>query len=421
VRPWIEQEGYPVVSIRRVTSRGQPELELRQQRFTEQPQRKRAGTARDATLWPIPWLGRFGGSRGGRGKLERHLLRGAVTRIPLENAPRFIYANAEESGFFRPLHDAAEIRQLANNLDSLSAVERMGLIDHQWAHVRGGRASIGALLELADRFRDEDDADVLETLRQPLGFIAESLIPEAAPRCEEPFRIWLHDLFEGSFAELGWKPAAREPDAIRLRRAALLGIAGGIAASPSVVEEAAARCQHYLRDRRSIDANLADSVVVLGAQVGNAALHQHFLDAMLAASTPQERSRFLLALCGFRAPKLIDKTLALTLTKTVSVQDVVFVLTHLLANPAAKEQCWSFIIKRWNRLQKRLPPLLANRLIEATPSLLSDTHRREVALFFREHPLPNGERALRQALERFAWYKGFRRKAAADLSRWAGV
>jgi hypothetical protein len=76
---------------------------------------------------------------------------------------------------------------------------------------------------------------------------------------------------------------------------------------------------------------------------------------------------------------------------------------------------------RWQQLQKRVPPLLASRLIDATPALLTDAHRREVARFFRDHPLQNGERALRQALERFSWYKGFRRKAATDLARWAGV
>jgi hypothetical protein len=62
-----------------------------------------------------------------------------------------------------------------------------------------------------------------------------------------------------------------------------------------------------------------------------------------------------------------------------------------------------------------MPPLLASRLIEATSALLDPSHRREVATFFRAHPLPSGERVLRQTLERFDWYRGFRREAAADL------
>lgn len=37
---------------------------------------------------------------------------------------------------------------------------------------------------------------------------------------------------------------------------------------------------------------------------------------------------------------------------------------------------------------------------------------------FREHPTPSGGRALRQSLERFDWYRGFRRDAARELTVW---
>ena len=48
--------------------------------------------------------------------------------------------------------------------------------------------------------------------------------------------------------------------------------------------------------------------------------------------------------------------------------------------------------------------------------LRTPRYRREVAAFFREHPVKSGERALRQSLERFDWYRGFRRDAARDLT-----
>jgi len=67
-----------------------------------------------------------------------------------------------------------------------------------------------------------------------------------------------------------------------------------------------------------------------------------------------------------------------------------------------------------------MPSLFAGRLIDATPSLLTAAYRRDVAAFFRNNPVPSGERALRQALERFDWYKGFRSEAAVDLADWLG-
>ena len=46
------------------------------------------------------------------------------------------------------------------------------------------------------------------------------------------------------------------------------------------------------------------------------------------------------------------------------------------------------------------------------------TSKEALARFFREHPVPSGERALRQSLERFDWYRGFRRDAARELEAW---
>ena len=57
---------------------------------------------------------------------------------------------------------------LAEELEALSAVERMGLLGHQWAIVRTGRAKIDAFLDLAMSFRGERDPDVLIALNTSL-------------------------------------------------------------------------------------------------------------------------------------------------------------------------------------------------------------------------------------------------------------
>jgi len=185
-----------------------------------------------------------------------------------------------------------------------------------------------------------------------------------------------------------------------------------------VIARAAARCEDYLADRRAIDPDLADGVVALAARVGDAGLQRRFAAAMRDATTPQEARRFLLALGAFRAPRLVEKSLELALTQAVPTQDVVPLLARMLANPEAREATWAFVQARWARLRRRMPPLLASRLVESTWHLLEPGHRRAVARFFSANPLPSGERALRQSLERFDWYRRFRRPAAAALAHW---
>ncbi len=409
-RAWIERPGHPVLAIRR--SRDGRALELRQERFLQQSGRAKAAP------WPIPWVARMG-SGGGAGRLERRLVTRARERVTLPaRAPRFVYGNAEESGFFRPLHEGRELEGLLGSLGALSAVERMGLVDHQWALVRARRAGMASFLDVVDALAAEGDPDVLDALRGPLGFLGGGLVPEAVPELEPAFRGFLVDRFGPAFRELGWSPRRGERQEQSLRRAALLGIVGSIAGQPEVLEEAAKRCDAYLKSRRSLDPNLADAVVGLAARTGDRTRHERFVAAMRSASTPQEQRRFLLALGSFREPRLVDRSLALALTPAVATQDVVFLLTRLLSNPAARERAWRFVRSRWAKLAKRMPPLLASRLVESTWWLLTPAYRREVARHFAAHPLASGERALRQTLERFDWYRGFRRDAAKELRSW---
>ena len=417
VRAWIEQPGFPLLEVKRVRENGRPALAFHQQRFRGRAATKGARRAPEPR-WPIPWVGRLG--KPGRGtQLERRLLekRREVMVLPGE-APRFVYGNADEGGFFRPLHDEAELAVLAASRAELGAVERMGLLGHQWAAVRAGRAGLAASLDLALAFGDEREPDVLAALRGPLAFSVDRLGREAGAEVQEALRGRIAEAFGPAFDAVGFDPGAQENDDARLRRAALLALVGDVAEAPRAVAEAAARCERYLADRRSLDPNLADTVAALGARAGGAQRFDAFLAAAEGAGTPQERRRMLLALGEFRDPDLVERALALTLTDRIGTQDVAILLVRLLGNPAAREAAWAFMKRRWAKLRRRLPPMLVTRPIEATPALGTRAARRDVAAFFKANPVPTAARALRQALERFDLDSELAARALPELRRW---
>ena len=416
VRPWIEQDGFPVITLRRARVDGRTILTLRQERFAGDPRPRKRGAAKPRR-WSIPWVGRVSDARG-RVRIVRQVLTAASSRADLGTGEtRFVYGNADEGGFFRVLHDGASLVALGESLPLLSAVERMGLVDNQWALVRAGRAPVESFLDLADAFGDEPESDVLIALRAPLAFLEDRLAAAAGARVSERVRDWVAARFGPAFLELGWESGAGEADDTRLRRAALIGLLGDVAEWPPVLVAAGERFETYLAARDALEANLADPVVQLAARSGDVARYDAMQEALERAATPQERRRFLLALAEFRAPKLVERTLALCLTDRVPTQDMAFVLVRLLANRDARERAWSFVQKRWTRLVRRMPPMLASRLVEATPAL-GPKHRRDVAAFFRSHPLPTGGRALEQALERFDLDTAFCKSEAKGLAKW---
>jgi aminopeptidase N len=365
-------------------------------------------------------VGRLG-SGGRRTRTERHLVAAARAEVRLEGkAPRFAYGNADEGGFFRPLHEPDELRALAGALDALTAVERMGLVGHQWALVRAGRAALPGLLDLALACGAERDADVLLALRGPLAATSRMALRALGAEADARLRARVAEAFRAGWDEVGFDAGPRDDDDRRLRRAALLVLRGEVAEDPVLCAAAEERCARYLEDRSSLEANLADPVVALAARRGDEALYERFLATATSARTPQERRRFLMGLADFRKPALVARTLELSLGEQVGTQDVAILLVRLLANREAREAAWGFMKRRWAALRRRMPPLLASRPIEALPALATPEWKRDVAAFFRAHPVPTAARAIRQTLEQFDLEAAFERREKERLARWLG-
>jgi aminopeptidase N len=218
--------------------------------------------------------------------------------------------------------------------------------------------------------------------------------------------------------QLGFDARAGESDEIRLRRAELVTLVAVVAEAESAREQAEARCQSYLKDRLSLDANLVTPVLAVGAQNAGAARLSAYLEASTSDPTPQERRRFRMALGDVRDAKLVDSVLRLCLTDRIPTQDVALLLARLLSNRHARVATWGFIKAEWPSLRERMPAMLVSRLVEVTPRLRGETYRKEVASFFAANPVPSAARALRQAQERFRLDAAFRKRAAPALRRW---
>jgi len=283
--------------------------------------------------------------------------------------------------------------------------------------VRAKRDRIESFLDVADALGDETDHDVLGGVTGPLALLDEQVV-EPGGSAQAQLRAWVARRFQPGLQELGWEAAVDEPDDVRLRRAALVRLVGGVAEAPAVLQEARARLDRYLDDRASLDVNLADAVVSLAARGGDEALYDRYREVAAAARTPQEQRRFLLNLASFRTAETVRRTLAGLLTPEIPTQDVAFLLMRLLANSAGRRETWRFLTRRWSVLRRRVPPLMLARLVDATPALREPRYAREVRAFFTAHPLPEAARALRQALERFRLNAELRRRTAPGLARW---
>lgn len=417
-RAWIKQPGFPVVTFSRDEEKNKAELSVRQERFKASPTTKIAGGG--ANSWPLPLVVKV--PRGTRGsKTERALVQKVRDKIELSGSkvPDWYYGNASEGGFYRPLHDDECLAALTENFqDHLEPVERMGLAGHQWAIVRAGRAPLASFLSIVDACREEGEYEVLDTLVGPLSFLDDQIVDAAGPECRAQLQTWLERTFGPARIELGWDADPDEPQARALRRSSIFKLVGVLAENRDVAEESATRLEAYLDDPTTLDPNLADSFVSIVAREGDYERFTKMRAAVETTRTPQERRRLQLSLADFRQTRAMEQGLAMSLTPEVPTQDVGFLLIRYLSNRVARPLAWAYIQKNWEAIAGRLPPMMASRLIEATALLQTKEHRKDVATFFKQHPVDTAARALKLALERFDVNEEFRRRAATELKEW---
>jgi puromycin-sensitive aminopeptidase len=414
VRPWIEREGFPLVRVQLQARAGRQRLVLEQQRF-----RARGGSSGSSKPWPIPVVLAVGA--GGRRRDVRLLLNRERTSVALPRNTQFVYANAEEGGFYRPLHDEQLLAAITKHRKQLDSSERLGLITHLWSSVHAGYAPLAGLLDLACALGDERDPDVLAALGPPLAHVLDQIAPAAGRDACKALRERLAAAFAPALATLGVRGKRKERESVRLRRGELLTVTAVLCEEPQAVQAAEALCESYLRSPAQVDANLVVPALVVGARLGDGKRHARYVQGASSERTPQERRRLRMALAEFRDPDCVARTLALCLRETIPTQDVALLLARMLQNPDARTQTWRFIQRRWPELRERMPAMLVSRLIDATPALQTDAHRRQLVAFARKHPLPTATRALAQADERFAIDARLRTRAAPELRSWLGL
>ena len=255
-------------------------------------------------------------------------------------APRFVYGNAEEGGFYRPLHDEVELAALAGALDALAPVERMGLVGHQWAAARAGQARVDAFLDLA------------LSLRQGARPRRAGGAARPARGCARVRRA----ARSGAEAEAALRARVARVLRARLRRGRL---GRRRRASATTTACAAPRCWRWWAKwakrppcwpRRASAAPPSSPIAARSSRTcrmrssrwPRAAATRRSSSASSSAAreatTPQDQRRFLLGLGAFQEPKLVERALSLTLTDAVGTQDVALLLHAARSRTARRAQ-----------------------------------------------------------------------------------
>jgi aminopeptidase N len=417
--------GVPVVAAEFQCSGKVPTVTLRQQRFFLNPQRSGAGNQ----TWVIPVCLNMlsaggptagsstsaGAAAGGASVPQCELLGGREQTFKLDRCGLNAFLNAGGAGYYRSAYPAEAITALSSKMDKLTAVERLALLNNEWALVRSGSHRIGSFMDVAWGLRSDQSATIIRNLGQQLTFITDYLVTGAD---RDEYQQWVRRLLRPAIQELGWTAKPGDSDERRQLRATVFYILGYNGRDPEVLEQANKFLQEYLRDPATVDPTLLHPVLRLAAMQGTPALYDELRRRAAASSDPETYYRYLEALANFSDPELLQRTLEYALSNDVRSQDMAHLVAAVMANPAGRELAWQFVRSHWDQVQQKGSVYSGIYLVQAMSSFCDPTMAQQVQQFFQEHPLPVVERNVRQSLEQIHDCVETRQRQQPDLAHW---
>jgi puromycin-sensitive aminopeptidase len=379
---WIFQGGHPVVTAE-LNGDG-TRLHLDQSRFLYL-----SDTADADATWEVPMLLGVGD------EVRRVLLGHDPLDVDLDAPGTLVRPNAGAAGFFRVHHSPELLAILAARArDELNALERYALVDDTWASTVAGSIPASQFLELSRGFVDEDDVAVWRRLASSLSALTR-VVPDDGLGA---VRAHTRELVSPALDRLG-EPSDQDSDRQRELRGVLfesLGTTGDDAGTQSAARDLLAR---HLADEE-IEPNLAAAALRVVATSATTDDFERIVDRFRSATSPQEKQRFLFSLALVRDGELFDRVVAMAATDEVRTQDGPFLLRNTLMNRRNGPVAWRFVRQRWSDLLDRFPHTSIARMLEGVRTFTTAELAADVEAFLAEHPVPTGERTVRQHLER---------------------
>jgi puromycin-sensitive aminopeptidase len=389
---WINQGGYPVVSVERGDSPAK--LVLRQRRFVydgrESPER-----------WTVPLDLRA--SLAGEVHRERVLLGEPVASVTFPGPVDWVVVNGGAWGFYRTRYSPELWRALrdAGPAAALSPLERFALVSDAWAAVVSGDGDLGDWVDVVTTVAVDADPDVWGAVLGTLGLLDLLAGAGSGDADRAALEAFARRLAAPVWQRLGWDPPAGEDERTAVARGRVLLALGEIAGDQAIVAEATRRVRLHLADDQA--GVLAPDVVGPAAQIavaaGDAALWEELLDAYRRSDKPQDKLRYLYSLAHTPDPGLRLRTLELSVGEEVRAQDAPFLVASVLSRRGQAE-AWRWLESRWEDLSSRLPTNLVLRVVEAVTAFVDGELAAAVHRFCETHELGVTELRLAQILER---------------------
>ncbi|HEY2626885.1 MAG TPA: M1 family metallopeptidase, partial [Candidatus Udaeobacter sp.] len=293
---WIEQPGFPVVKVKRDGEN----VSLMQQRFTIHFPNA------PVLQWKIPLTYLLIGDA----KPQSRLMTEKVDKLRNIPVDRALKLNADGAGNYRVEYDEPSWKQLLDSLPKLGVADRVNLLGDAWAFVQANRTPLSSYFHLIEDLPPGVELAEREQIIDAFDYINRLLIGNAA---REKFQNYARSILRPTFDRLGWEPKKDDAPRAALLRASLIEALGELN-DQEIVAGCRQRFQKYIVEPESIVPDLRPSVLRVVGHYADDPTWSKLRELGLKTTSTEEKQNYYDALASARDPRLVTKSLQISLT-----------------------------------------------------------------------------------------------------------
>ena len=399
VNSWLKQPGFPLIEIKQNGTN----LKISQNRYLLEPGRKPS-----MGKWIIP----LSIDAGGQTISKLFSQKSVSIRIP--KSIGFV-ANYGRKGFYRVKYDEGTLLDLKMLVDQkqILPIDRWAIQNDLYSLCVSGNENVRNYLDFSDAYFNEDS--YLSTIN--VGHNLSSIYFRSYDeKFSEEIKEYAVNYLRKILHDVGWDPKKSDKHTDALLRSFAISTLGRMD-DEDVCKEAHNRYRKFLQNSKSLHPDLIEPVCSIVAWTGNSKTYDELVKLYQKAKTMEEKLRFLGAMCGFKDPKLLKKSLDFSQTPNVRSQNMQLPIMKVAANPYGKKILWPWLKKNWKKLNKKVGhgnPLF-NRIVASISSVADDSMEKEIKAFFDKNPTPGTERTQSQTLERIRINSKFLRRMRKEF------
>jgi aminopeptidase N len=407
MRSFVYQPGCPQVNVK-VTDSG------KKMSFLQYRQLCLNQDKRDPSLWLVPLVLRgLGGD--GNGPDTNKLLCLREQQFAINSAGQPFFVNSGGKGYFRTCYEPKQLKALQDKFSQLSPEEKLVLLSDCESLVLPGDVPVEDIYNFVHKIKGETDPLILAYL---VG-IMEREDPYVAGSARKDYeRLIQHTLFPLRDKLDGWNQKPGESLHTKQLRALILRQLGTYGQDKRTIGEAYVMFAKYVNDRSAVNPDLVGAMFAIIAFNGGAKEYSDMLQLFKTAKNPADAENALYYLSGFHQAALVQRSLALGMSKDLKQMDGIGLICGVAHNRYTRDIGWAFVKQHWAEILHKFPPKSLRWLAGLSDAFDTAEREKEFIGWYANHPVPYAKSQIARSLESMHTRVLYRQRYADRICKW---